>query len=43
LSKEKEKENEVMSFELINYLENEDTQESLGAVREQDLRIEKLV
>jgi hypothetical protein len=40
LSKEKEK--EVTSFELINYLQNEDIQKSLGAMREQDLTIEKL-
>ena len=40
LSKEKEK--EVTSFELINYLENIDIQESLGAMREQHSTIEKL-
>jgi hypothetical protein len=40
LSKEKEK--EVTSFELINYLQNEDIQKPLGAMREQDLTIEKL-
>jgi hypothetical protein len=40
LSKEKEK--EVTSFELINYLQKEDIQKSLGAMREQDLTIEIL-